>query len=529
MAGLMIASVPAVTAQGDLKEVPRDRTLVFGEWGFSTGLPGSDDWHVYNQAPQKNYQLRMGNKGILEALFYTNLNTGELIPWQGESFEYNDDFTEVTLNLRDGVTWCDGVPLSADDVKFTLEMLRDNAPDLEFSFIYEEWLKEVEVIDPLTAKIVLNKPGPRWFRDNLALGHENHQVILPKHIWDGQNPRDVLDEDGETVVEEAFTFFDLEKGWPCGTGPYQIVSATDLQLIADRRDTWWAVETGFVDRMPHPERLILTPLSDDTAASQLYISNDVDFGNPLQPGTFAAAKELNPSLISWNAEGPIWGAPDGCGYNVIFNNAKEPWSDANVRRAINYAIVRQQISDFGYEGANYPIVLPFSAYMAPNWIPGRIQEVIDKYDRGTPSQEKVDEHMALAGYERNADGKWAKDGEVLEVPIYGASFFQPAFPILVQNLQDAGFVSDLEATASNEWIERLLPGTFETLNFVHCGSLAEPYDTLKHLHTKLSRPIGENTPDMMASQRFQNTELDGILDRMEAIQADSARTPSTWI
>ena len=35
----------------------------------------------------------MGLKGIYEALFYTNLNTGELIPWQGESYTYNADFT----------------------------------------------------------------------------------------------------------------------------------------------------------------------------------------------------------------------------------------------------------------------------------------------------------------------------------------------------------------------------------------------------------------------------------------------------
>ena len=68
----------------------------------------------------------MGLKGIYEALFYTNLNTGELIPWQAESYTYNDDFTEVTLKLRDGVTWCDGTKFTADDVKFTLEMLRDN-------------------------------------------------------------------------------------------------------------------------------------------------------------------------------------------------------------------------------------------------------------------------------------------------------------------------------------------------------------------------------------------------------------------
>jgi peptide/nickel transport system substrate-binding protein len=513
VAGLLVSSTGVVTAQEGLREVPRERTFVFSPWGFVNELPNPENWNIYNQGPAFNNQREMGLKGVLEALFYTNLNTGELIPWQGESYEYNDDFTEITLRLRDGVTWCDGVQMTAEDVKFTLEALRDvDDPSITYSAIYEEWLQEVEVVDPLTAIIRLTKPGPRWFRDNLALGHENHQVILPRHIWEGQDFRE-------------FTFYDLEQGWPCGTGPYRIVSSSSLQMIADRRDSWWGAETGFMDRMPYPERLILIPVASDEAMSQLHIANSIDTGNPLQPGTFVAARDQNPNLRSWYPEGPVWGAADGCGYNLLFNNLKEPWSDVNVRLAINYAIKRQQISDIGYEGANYPIVLPFSAYMAPQWVPGRVQELLDQYDRITPSQEKVDEHMALAGYERNADGNWEKDGEVLRVPVFGPAFFQPSFPIIAQNLNDAGFVSTVEVAATDpEWVDKFLPGNHDTLVLVHCGSLAEPFDTLKDLHSKFSAPIGENlVGNVIQGQRYENPELDAILDRMEAIEADPAQ------
>ena len=41
---------------------------------------------------------------------YTNLNTGEIIPWQAESFAYNDTFTAITVKLRKGITWSDGQP-----------------------------------------------------------------------------------------------------------------------------------------------------------------------------------------------------------------------------------------------------------------------------------------------------------------------------------------------------------------------------------------------------------------------------------
>ena len=112
VASLVMAAVPAtpVAAQDGLKEVPRNKTFIFSPWGFPTGnqLLNPENWNVYNQGGQFNNQREMGLKGIYEALFYTNLNTGELIPWQGESYTYNDDFTEITLKLHDGVTWCDG-------------------------------------------------------------------------------------------------------------------------------------------------------------------------------------------------------------------------------------------------------------------------------------------------------------------------------------------------------------------------------------------------------------------------------------
>ena len=65
--------------------------------------------------------------------------------------------------------------------------------------------------------------------------------------------------------------------------------------------------------------------------AQLHIANSIDYGNPLQPGTFVGAQAQNPKLQSWSPTGPVWGAPDGCGYNFIFNNLKAPWTDVNIR------------------------------------------------------------------------------------------------------------------------------------------------------------------------------------------------------
>jgi peptide/nickel transport system substrate-binding protein len=491
----------------------RDRTLVVTPWSDRTGpLANPENWNVYQTG--NGNQREMGNKTVFEDLFYTNLNTGELIPWQAETFEYNDDFTSITLKLRDGVKWSDGTAFTCADVKFTLEMLRDNAPDLAYSFIYEEWLQDVECVDDLTAIINLTKPGPRWFMDNLARGHENHQVILPAHIWADKDPLE-------------FTNYDLAAGWPIGTGAYKLVSSSAQQMVFDRRDDWWGAEVGFED-LPAPERIIVVPVGGDESMAQLLIGNEVDSGHPLLPGSFAAATARNDKIRSWNREGPVWGAPDGCGYNLVFNNAKEPWNNADVRIAINYAIDRAQLSTLGYENANFPVVIPFSSYMAERWTTPEIQATIDKYDRNKTDLALVDEHMTAAGYAKDGSGKWAKDGTVLTVPLRTPQWLAPLAPVMASQLQAAGFdaVEMLEPEASSAWVDDINLGNFDTMFLVHCGSLSEPYETLKDLHSRWAAPIGETCPSIIACTRYSNPdEYDALIDEMESMPGslDNAR------
>lgn len=483
-------------------EVSRDRTLIITPWGYGP-LSNPENWHIYQTGNQN--QRQMGSKTIYEALMYTNLNTGELIPWQATGYEYNDEFTEVTVNLRDGVEWADGEAFTCDDVKFTLELLRDNSPEFTYAYIYEEWLEGVECIDDLTVVISLTKPGPRWFQSNLALGHENHQVILPKHIWEDKNPED-------------FTNYDLAQEWPIGTGAYKLVSSDAQQMVFDRRDTWWGETTGFMD-MPAPERIIVIGANSDESMAQLYIANDLDSGQALQPGTFRAALDRNPNLRSWHDEGPIWGAPDGCGYNIVFNTAKEPWSSADVRIAINFALDREQLATLAYENANYPMIVPYSTYMVDRWMTPETQAILDKYDRGTTDYAKVDEHMAAAGYAKNADGVWAKDGEVLTIPLRTPQWLAPLTPVVASQLQKAGFnaVEMLEPEGSTAWNNDMLLGNFDTIFRVHCGSLSEPFETLKDMHSRYARPIGEPCPSIQACSRYTNPEYDALIDQMESM------------
>ena len=448
-----------------------------------------------------------GTYGLFEALFYTNLNTGELIPWQAESYKLSSDYTGVTLKLRKGVTWCDGVPFTGDDVKFTWDTLIAGAPDLMDSAKYKEYIKNITVVDPLTVEITLNKPAPRFFKDAFTIGHENHYNIAPKHLFKDQDPK-------------TYQFYDLEKGLPCGTGPYHVVSSTPEQLILDRNEKWWGTETGF-SKAPAPKRLIFVPIKDEQACANLYASNEVDLCGDLQPGLLSATIAADPEVRSWAKEGPVWGAPDGCGYNLGFNTTTAPYNDVNVRLAFNYAVDRQQVSDLAYESSNHPYIIPFSSYMQASWQPGRVQAVLDKYDRGTPSQAKVEEYMGKAGFAKNGDGWWAKAGKVFEVNFIYLTFMKPIGPVLEQQFKNAGFKTT--SKIDDKWDATVFSGDQPIWVVVHCSSLTDPFEAYTPYHPKWAVPNGTTCTLWMGCSRWANQEMGELLDKMEAIPADAAQ------
>jgi ABC-type transport system substrate-binding protein len=96
---------------------------------------------------------------------------------------------------------------------------------------------------------------------------------------------------------------------------------------------------------------------------------------------------------------------------------------------------------------------PFSGFMKERWLPGHLQEVIDKYDRDKRDLSLVEQHMTSAGYAKDDSGVWAKDGATLKVPVRGPQFFAPLAPPLAEQLKSAGFdaTAIVEPDSSTAW------------------------------------------------------------------------------
>ncbi len=497
------AATPTPTATsgaptGSLREVPRNRTLI--RVGTGTTILNPDNHNPYAVGGFARLRDWL-TKTVYEFLYYYNHVTGEMIPWLATGYQYNNDFTEITINLRPGVKWADGQPFTANDVAFTLNMLKEH-PSLVFSADIKDWVKEVQVIDQQTVKIVLTRPNPRWFFLYMAENAEINIPILPEHVWKDKDP-------------ETFTNFDLEKGWPLGTGPYKVVRSTSESVILDRRDSWWGSEVGFHE-MPQVERFIRIPGGDAANIAVLFSTNQVDFGYPLLPGTFQSARQRNPNLIAWNKQGPIWGLGDACLYTLGLNNKIKPFDDPEIRWAINHALDRDKIINLAYEGGTIKRVWPQVTFDGPAAkYEQQVQDLLDKYDVDDFDLQKTADIMTRKGYKKDSEGFWVgTDGKRVQLTLQTGNWLSPLGPVIEKQLRDAGFDAVFKLPATG-WLQGIQSGSYESWITVHCGSTGDPYQMLKDFTTAYSAPIGESTRYVWANSRYENPEYDAILAKME--------------
>ena len=496
-----VVVTPTPTPRG---EVGREDTLVVT--GFGPGATQWDDPENMNPYSLGGLGRVRGilNKTIYEFLYLYNHNSGEVIPWLAESSQVDDDFMGVNVTLREGIEWSDGMPFTTADVKFTIDLLLNNS-DMVFAGDVQEWVKDVEVIDDRNFRINYNKPNARFFYFYFQENSEIHLPILPKHVWEGQDPLE-------------FTNFDVAQGWPLGTGPYVAIRATSQGQIFDRNDNWWAAKVGFKD-LPEPLRVAYIPPGSADANVTRMINNEFDVGSIMQPGVFVAARARNKNIISWDTDGPSYGAADACIYTLGVNTQYGPMSDVNARRAVQAAIDREQLVVLAYEGSTVTRSVPYSTYGGLGAYEQLQSDIIEEFDWEMQGQAEVDSNMAAAGYTKEGEF-WAKDGETLSMTLHVPGWLRPMGPVVEQQLRSAGFdvTHRLYATDTAPMWAQVRTGLADMWILVHCGSSREPHGTLQHYHSRFNSPAqGDQNSYVWANSQYNNPEYDSIIDEMDSV------------
>lgn len=496
LAGTSFLAWPPAEAQ-DIKDVAREDILVIaGPSSGQTTFPSPGVANPYLVGAD----IRTGIKAMFEPLFYYNAFEDREIPWLAEGVEFSDDFKTVTLTLRDGVKWSDGETFNADDVVFTADMLIENAAgnaELFSATDFAAATENAEKVDDLTVQFNLKNPMPRYARRFLMNYFGNGLFWLPEHIWSmADNPAE-------------FTNYDPEAGWPVTTGPWTLVVSSPTQIFMDRRDDWWAAETGF-HAVPEMERIVGVPFVNTDRGAQLIATNTADI--TMDFPTAALIQNIirqNPKVTTFSGDANPYGSLDWWESSLYFNMQSDNLPEMAVRRAMDLAIDRERLIAVAYTGASEASRTPFPAY-APLMPYIELSEVAaERHGAAKFDPEGSVALMEAAGYQKDSEGFWARDGQRVSYEVQVIPPKRAVGPVVIQLLRNAGF--DVSFASSPETPKMLFTGQYDIGIFGHNGSIDSPLETLRLYHCDNAFPLDSGIVSR-AIARWCNEEYSALVD-----------------
>ena len=477
---------------------PREDTLIIDR---TNRLEGGTNWNPYVPGSNAGWGLTQ----LSDPLSLLNYGTGEIENWMAESFTANEDYTVWTLVLRDGITWQDGRPFTAADVVFTVET-QIKTVNMGQHFVYREWIESVEQMGDLTVKYHLTKPNVRFklerYSDNLC----GVDYFIPKHIWE--------------KVGDPLTFnnFDPARGLPMSTGPYILYKITSNETIWVRHDDWWAAKIG-LKKLPEPKKIIISYGGTQEIRLATGIDDGFDTMDDITLGSYQALVKRNPAWIAFQNGLPfIW--PDPCARSISLNNAVEPWNDKDMRWMLSYVMDRQQIIDIAYEGTSTMGPYPWPIYPAMQKFTDLVPaETVAKFVK--PDLKRATEILRSNGYVKS-DIYWMKDGEQLGLEIQiseGITELERIADVYIEQLQRFGINAVMVKLTGGTWGDNLATGNYEAQSgWQTCGSIVEPWNTLRQLRADRIAAIGERA-QLPETNRFRwyNAEYTEVVDKISRL------------
>ena len=475
--------------------IARNRTLVLA--GLVRSPVG-----VTNPWCSLGYTHTEGNSLLWEGLSYYGVLADREIPWLARRMVYSDDSTELTITLNPLARWSDGHPVTADDVVFTFDgQMRDEALSYHSAFV--QYVASYEAPDDKTVVLHFKMPAPRFKFEVLTLKFDTGIPILPAHTLRSQ--ADVHEYAGGAEMPHS--------------GPYNLVAWDAAQKVFDRRLDWWAVEAGLAP-LPAVQRVIFENIVQpmDTIAQRV-VNNEFDATLLMTGPLIASVIHNNPNITSYTGDQPPYGFLDWWASALWMNTQLPPYDDPRVRRALSLAIDRDKLNQLLYGGAPIATIYPFPLYPAlTRFADSPAVSALEARDMpGAFDLAESARLMTAAGFGKNADGFWSKDGQVVNAQVNGFdSVHNDVAPVLAEMLLQAGFESS--PYLGSDVYNRMATGSDGLYLFGHGASLVDPYAVFEMFHSR--HLPAEGQPADIDFARFSDPDYDRIVDAMASLPAD---------
>jgi len=535
--------VEKVEAEAVLGVLPRSETLIADKLTGRIGSPSNfNSWQGWKWRDRGTQQLTN------EPLWSVDFATGEIIPGLASGDpSYNEDFTVVTIPLREGVAWSDGEPFSAADVVYTIETLRDTE-GLNANPFFNENVDSVKALDDYTVEVTLKAPNSRFH--TTFLDRWGCTWIMPKHIWEG--------------VEDKVNF---EFNPPIGTGPYKLHSFDDAGFwtIWEKREDWDKSPTGILYGEPKPQYIVLQNFANEGAKILAQLTHQLDVINLSSDGLKAVLAQAETSR-AYQPTFPWVVNNDPAITGITYNTARAPYDNPDVRWALTLSIDIAEYIGIAVDstGTMSPVHIPHLGSYPQDYI-GPMQEWLSELeiDLGDGEMFKVydaDAELRAVEYAKNRGYTFPEDEESIGKAFgYGWYKYAPeaAEKLLIKNgfSRDADgmwllpdgtpwkleFITGTELThpgvrnanaAVAAWrkfgIDASVYNTENNATLIGEGNYdvssswpaTEPwgagpdlYRTLNNFKTEYAKPVGE--PTNGHASRWNSPEMDAVIEKLE--------------
>jgi peptide/nickel transport system substrate-binding protein len=348
---------------------------------------------------------------------------GNLIPvLAAELPTVSADHLRITLKLRPDAHWQDGVPITANDVKFTLDKIRDpKIPAINKSPYFEK-LDHLEVLDDHTVAFVWKEPFAP------AIYAITQLWPIPEHVY-GK---------GDFLTNPA-------NRKPVGSGPFKLDEWVSSQYISLVRDP------NYYGQKAHLDRVIFKVVEDDAVALNMLKAGELD--------------EMRATQVQWEKQ---MADPEFQsrfrkvdyyfpGYNFIAWNCRSPWfSDKRVRKAMTLLFDRESVNTKIFSGYARLVSGPF---YINSWAYDKTVKPLPFDPDG--ARKLLDE----AGWkDTDNDGIRDKNGKKFEFELNVISGSAPAAQfsqLLQEECGKAGIRIDIRQLEGSSFFDRVDKGDFD--------------------------------------------------------------------
>ena len=364
------STTPAAASGGSITSLPRTETLYTS--GTSYGPP-------VNWNPLDVGNFATGTQGLI----YEPLNLydpikggGSYDPWLATNTPSTGwQGNKYVIDVRQGVKWSDGQPLTAADVAYSINLARTNTADTYSGFV----TSVANAVASGNTVTVTFKGTPAYpqFEDYLWKA-----PVLPQHIWSKLS--------STQIATAANTN-------PVGTGPMTVYSTNQQEVAYQTKPDWWA-SSALGLNFKFKYLVDIVNYSTNGAALGQFTAANVDWSNSYLPG-------INDLITSQNGNGGYTiktyytGQPYNLSGNTVWlepNDSKAPMNNVNFRKALAYALNPTAIAQTVYGGlakaANPTGLLP--TLVSGGWVN---QSVVSKYG-ATYNPTTAKSYLAKSGY-----------------------------------------------------------------------------------------------------------------------------------